>query len=184
MEEKPIIEDSGIDDQRGLLLGATARNQMDLIAIADNKANVIATICILLIVMIIAAFSSGVEVNDVPLITEIQFVLPLGVLLMFCAVAAICAILALKPKIIRSTKKQNRGMLFFHNYYRKSVQEYMDEMRAVMRSKDSIYDQMMTNIYYNGLVLERKYALLGIAYTVFLLAIVCSVTAYVIASVI
>ncbi|HLF64564.1 MAG TPA: Pycsar system effector family protein [Saprospiraceae bacterium] len=184
MEEQAYIEDSGVDVQRGLLLDVTARNQMELIAIADNKANAITTICILLIVLIIVAFSSGFEVNDVPLITQIQFVLPLAVLLVFCAIAAICAILALKPKIIRSTKKQHRGMLFFHNYYRKSLKDYMEEMRSVMRTKDSIYDQMMTNIYYNGLVLERKYALLGIAYTVFLLAIVCSVSSYVIASVI
>lgn len=179
-----ITEEQSIEAQRGLLFNVSTRNQMELIAIADNKANVIATISILLIVFIIVLFSSGISVRDSPVIHHLRFVLPLSILMVFCGISAICAILALKPKIIRATKKTNRSILFFHNFYRKSLQEYMQEMQQVMETKDSIYNQMLTVMYYNGLVLERKYALPGIAYTVFLLAIVCSMTAYVIATVI
>ncbi len=184
MEEPKDMDRSTLEAQQGLLYDLSTRNQMELISIADNKANVIASISILLIVLIVAVFSSGYSVDDVPLVQNLKFVLPLSILMTFFGISAICAILALKPKIIRAAKRQQRSVLFFHNFYRKTLQEYMEEMRRVMHSKDSIHDQILTNMYYNGLVLERKYALLGISYTVFLLAIVFSMSAYVIVSVI
>jgi len=184
METDAIQEVNELDAHRGILFSVSARNQMELIAIADNKANMIAGISILLITVIIALFSSGLTVNDMPLIENLKFVLPLSVLMGFCAISAICAILALKPKIIRASKKNDRSILFFHNFYRKSLQQYIEEMQVIMRSKEGIYNQMLTDMYYNGLVLERKYGLLGISYTLFLFAIVCSLTSYVIASVI
>ena len=95
----------------------------------------------------------------------------------------IFAILALKPKIIRAKNKQARSKTFFSNFYRKTLDQYKEEMQLVMKSREAIYDQLMTDMYHNGLVLERKYALLGISYTLFLLAIVCSVTAYIIVAV-
>jgi len=165
------------------LFGVSGRNQLELIAIADNKANMITAICAALIFLIIALFSSGFSLKGSPILDRLEFVLPLGILLAFCCLSAICAVLALKPKIIR-TKHEGRSALFFHNFYRKSLAEYKAEMHEMMSSSDRIYDHMLTDMYYNGQVLERKYALLGFSYTIFLLAIVCSVTSYVIASVI
>ncbi len=177
--ELPSFSKEGTDT----LFAVSGRNQLELIAIADNKANMITAICAALIFLIIALFSSGFSLKGSPVLERIEFVLPLGILLAFCCVSAICAILALKPKIIR-TKKDGHSALFFHNYYRKSLLEYKVEMHEMMRSKDRIYDHMLTDMYHNGLVLERKYALLGFSYTIFLLAIVCSVMSYVVVTVI
>ena len=170
------------DDGIQTLFGVSARNQLELISIADNKANMITMICAALIFLIIALFSSGFSLKGSPILDRLEFVLPLGILLAFCCVSAICAILALKPKIIR-TKNESRSALFFSNYYRKSLAEYKAGMYEMMSSRDKIYDHMLTDMYHNGLVLERKYELLGFSYTIFLLAIVCSVTSYVIATV-
>ena len=169
---------------RGMLYSIWSRNQMSLISLADHKANVIAAISIVLITLIIILFSSGVTVGDEAVVDKLEFLLPLSVMMLFFAISALCAILALKPKIIRATKKQGRSILFFHNFYRKTLENYREEIRMMMESKENVYDQLITNMYYNGLVLERKYALLGLAYTVFLLAIVCSTTAYVVVTVI
>jgi len=184
MEENPLDKNTSyINDGVQTLFGVSGRNQLELIAIADNKANMITAICAALIFLIIALFSSGFSLKGSPVLDRLEFVLPLGILLAFCCLSAICAVLALKPKIIR-TKHEGRNALFFHNYYRKSLAEYKAEMHEMMSSRDRIYDHMLTDMYYNGLVLERKYALLGFSYTIFLLAIICSVTSYVIASVI
>ena len=177
--ELPPFSKEGTDT----LFAVSGRNQLELISIADNKANMITAICAALIFLIIALFSSGFSLKGSPLLERIEFVLPLSILLAFCCVSAICAILALKPKIIR-TKKDSHSAIFFHNYYRKTLTEYKTEMHELMRSRDQIYDHMLTDMYHNGLVLERKYALLGFSYTIFLLAIVCSVTSYVIVTVI
>jgi hypothetical protein len=178
-KEPPSFSKEGTDT----LFAVSGRNQLELISIADNKANMITAICAALIFLIIALFSSGFSLKGSPVLERIEFVLPLGILLAFCCVSAICAVLALKPKIIR-TKKDSHSAIFFHNYYRKSLSEYKAEMHEMMSSKDRIYDHMLTDMYHNGLVLERKYALLGFSYTIFLLAIVCSVMSYVIVTVI
>ena len=116
------------------------------------------------------------------IVDKLVFTLPLGILLAFCCISTICAILALKPKIVR-TKKDGRSLLFFHNYYRMSLAEYKAKMQEMMRSREEIYDHMLTDMYHNGLVLERKYALLGFSYTIFLMAIICSFIAYIIITV-
>ena len=184
MEENPT-DKSAAFSKVGVqtLFSVSGRNQMELIAIADNKANMITAICAALIFLIIALFSSGVSLHGSPVFERLEFVLPLGILLAFCCISAVCAILALKPKIIR-TKNESRSALFFSNYYRKSLAEYKTDMHKIMSSREAIYDHMLTDMYYNGLVLERKYELLGFSYTIFLLALVCSVSSYVIATVI
>ena len=180
---EPISPESDDFQSAQTLISVSGRNQLELISIADNKANMMTAICAGLIFLIIALFSSGFSLKGSPILDHLEFSLPLGILLAFCCVAAICSILALKPKIIR-TKQEVQSSLFFHNYYRKSLVDYKKDMKEILKSRDKVFDHMLTDMYHNGLVLERKYALLGFSYTIFLLAIVLCVTAYVIATVI
>lgn len=166
-----------------MLFRVSAQKQLGLITIADNKANVITAINAVLIAMIIIVFSSGIAVGGKPVTERLELAIPLGIILVFGAISAIFAILALKPKIIRAKDKGARSKLFFSNYYRKSLEQYKNDMRQMIASRETIYDQLMTDMYHNGLVLERKYQLLGISYTLFLLAIACSVSAYIIIAV-
>ena len=159
------------------MFSVSGRNQLELIAIADNKANMIAGISLLLMFLIISFLSAG---DSEKLLNQIEIVLPLGILIVFCSVSAICAILALKPKIIRA-KKESRSAIFFSNNYRKSLEEYTKQMNDLLASEKDIYDHMLRDMYYNGLVLERKYALLSFSYNIFLLAIVLSLSSYIIA---
>lgn len=160
----------------------SGRNQLQLITIADNKANVMTAICVLLIFLIIALFSLGFATGGSLDMGRLEAVVPLGILLALCCVSAVCSILALKPKLIRANKA-DRSVLFFQNYYRKTLDEYKENMLEVMKSEEKVYDQMLTDMYHNGLVLQRKYALLSYAYGIFLLAIVLSVSSYVITTV-
>ena len=180
------VSQSGVQDiefLRSTLFQVWSRNQMSLISLADRKANVAAVISIVMITVIVVLFSAGKTSDGNPMVESMQFLIPLSVMIGFLAIAALCAILALKPKIIRSTKKQGRSIIFFHNFYRKTLADYREEMRAMLQSKEDVYDQLVTNMYYNGLVLERKYALLGLSYTVFLLAWVCGLTAFIVVAV-
>lgn len=183
MENNPEEQkySSDLDGPQTLFL-VSGRNQLELISIADNKANMITAICTALIFLIIGLLSYGYTQEGIFIGDKLKLALPLGILLSFCCVSTICAILALKPKIVR-TKKEGRSLLFFHNYYRMSLAEYKAKMQEMMRSREKIYDHMLTDMYHNGLVLERKYALLGFSYTIFLMAIICSFIAYVIMTV-
>lgn len=182
MENNPKEQTHFPGSDRASLFYVSARNQLELISIADNKANVITAICTVLIFLIIGLFSSGFKHNEILIIDKMEFVLPLGLLLAFCCISAFCAVLALKPKIIR-TKKEKSSLLFFHNYYRMTLEEYKDKMHEIMKSREEVYDHMLTDMYHNGLVLERKYALLGFSYTIFLMAIISSFITFVITTV-
>ena len=181
-EHEPVFtyENEGIHT----LFNVSGRNQLQQIQMADNKAIMITAICAALIFLIIAMFSSGFTLKgESPLLNSLEFVLPMGIMMAFSSVSIIFAVLALKPKIVR-TKKEGRSALFFHNYYRMTLKEYKKEMHVIMNSNKHIYDHMIKDMYFNGLVLERKYALLGYSYSIFLISIVCSITSYVIAAVV
>ena len=174
------LENQEIHNHEALhtMFSVSGRNQIQLIAIADNKANMMTAICSSLIFLIIILFSLGALFENSALM-KLEIVIPLCILVTFCGVSIICSILALKPKIIRAQKK-GRSALFFHNYYRKTLEEYKDQMKTIAKSNDTIYEQMLTDIYHNGLVLQRKYTLLSFAYTIFLVAIVLSTFSFIV----
>lgn len=160
----------------------SGRNQLQLIAIADKKANMITAISSVTIFLIISLFASDIIYDDQSRFDKIELILPLSILLTFSCVSLICAILALKPKIIR-VKKESRSALFFNNFYRKTLSDYKEEMKEMMSDSETIYDHMLTDMYFNGLVLERKYALLSYSYTIFLLAMLLSVSSFIITTI-
>jgi len=181
--EENLVAPINSDTEQSIqtLFGVSGKNQLELISIADHKANMITAISVALMLLVICAFAYGSAIEGSLILERVEYVAPLGILLAFSGLAAICAIMALKPKIIQ-TKKEGRSALFFHNFYRMTLAEYKADMYAVLSSRERIYDHMLTDMYYNGLVLQRKYALLGYAYTIFLLAIVCSLMSYIIAT--
>jgi len=122
--------------------------------------------------------------EGIPAIEKIQLVVPFAILMGMCLTSAIFAVFAAKPKLIRPKGEGSRSLLFFHNFYKESLNEYLDEMRELLRSRERIYDQMIIDMYNNGLVLERKYRLLNVSYTLFLIGIISAVAAFVILTVI
>ena len=70
--------------------------------------------------------------------------------------------------------------LFFQNFYHESLDEYKLDMYKVLGSRQLTYDQMIIDMYNNGLVLKGKYDLLSKSYNVFMFGQVATVVAYVI----
>jgi hypothetical protein len=50
-----------------------------------------------------------------------------------------------------------------------------------MREKDSLYNNMITDIYYLGDVLSKKYRLLRVSYTIFMIGLILTVLSFVVA---
>lgn len=61
------------------------------------------------------------------------------------------------------------------------LEEYTWAMKEVMKDKDYLYESMIKDLYYLGMVLNRKYKLLRITYSIFMIGILVSVAAFVIA---
>jgi hypothetical protein len=95
----------------------------------------------------------------------------------FCS--AICAVLAVLP----AADYRGEGpinLLFFGSFSQLSEAEYLDRVIDTITDEEAAYRLMLTDLYQNGRVLERKkYRLLGWAYRIFLIGLIASFTAFV-----
>ena len=73
------------------------------------------------------------------------------------------------------------NLLFFGNFHRTSLDEYKWAMNTMMRDPDYLYGSVIQDIYYIGVILGRKYRLVRLAYTIFMIGIFVSVIAFILA---
>jgi len=155
------------------MLRLTARNQINLSSIADNKANILISINSIVLTVLV---SIGIgRISDYPVIT-----FPAIVFLIPCLSTIVLAILSTRPKISsgKFTKEdihnKRVNLLFFGNFYRMEMDEYEWAMKEMMADTDYLYSSMIRDQYSLGKVISRKYLLLRIAYTVFMIGIILS----------
>jgi len=158
----------------------TARNQISLSSIADNKSNIL--ISVNAIIMSITMTVLVTRFEEVP-----NIIIPTLIFLVFCLVTIVFAILSTRPNISSGTFskediEQNKvNLLFFGNFYNMKLDEYEWAIGELMRNDENLYSTMIKDQYALGKVLAKKYKLLRIAYNVFMFGIVISVLAFVFA---
>ena len=151
----------------------TARNQINLSSIADNKANILISINSIVLTVLV---SIGIgKISDYPVIT-----VPAIVLIITCLSTVIFAILSTRPKISSGkfteedihNKKVN--LLFFGNFYNMKPEEYEWALKEMMTDPNYLYSSLIRDQYSLGKVISKKYRLLRIAYTIFMIGLVVS----------
>lgn len=180
--EKEPKKKKGKGYSRGVesMFRLTARNQISLSSIADNKSNILITVNALM--MSISMTVLVTRFDEVP-----NIILPTLILLLFCLVTIIFAILSTRPNISSGTFnkediKQNKvNLLFFGNFYNMKLDDYEWAIGELMKNDDGLYSTMIKDQYSLGKVLAKKYKLLRIAYNVFMFGIIISVAAFVVA---
>lgn len=154
------------------------RNQISLIQIADNKANLIISINTMIISSIIAVSGYGLVANQFDT-NRSNIIIPISLILLTCLVSAIFAIQAAKPKILTSKilaqSTQKSSLLFFGMISQYNQDEYLEKMKALCQSDDEIYETMNIDLHNQGMILNRKYALLNKAYRIFMFGFILSV---------
>ncbi|SHM16885.1 Pycsar system effector family protein [Flavobacterium saccharophilum] len=173
--EKP---DRGVDT----LFRVTLGNHTRLSGIADSKANILLSVNAIIISI---ALSSIIPKLDSP--KNAHLVIPTFIMLISSVVTIIFAILSTRPKVTSGfftrddveAKKVN--LMFFGNFYKMPLVEYDWAMNEMMKDRDYLYSTMIKDLYYLGLVLQRKYNLLRIAYNIFMVGLIVTVISFVIA---
>ena len=186
-KEKKLIEkgnkkDKGKGYSRGVesMFRLTARNQINLSSIADNKSNIL--ISVNAIIMSISMTVLVTRFEEVP-----NIILPTLIFLLSCLVTIIFAILSTRPNISGGTFtkddiQQNKvNLLFFGNFYNMELDEYEWAIGQLMKNDENLYATMIKDQYALGKVLAKKYKLLRIAYNIFMVGIIVSVLAFVLA---
>jgi hypothetical protein len=150
--------------------------------IADSKANILLSVNAIIISI---SLSTLIPKLDSP--SNAHLVIPTFVLVMFSVVSIIFAILSTRPKVTSGTftpkdvEDRKVNLLFFGNFYKMPYQDYETAVNEMMKDRTYLYNSMIKDLYYLGLVLERKYRLLRITYNIFMVGIIVSVLTFVIA---
>lgn len=186
-----LLPDNGKDDtnkrknslvSRGIqtMLRLTSENHVELSNMADGKASILISVNAIIISVILSVLIRRIEV-------ETHLTIPTFLFLASSLTTIIIAIMATRPKVSQGNfsrediLNRNTNLLFFGNFYRSKVNEYQWAMNTMMRDPDYLYSSLIMDIHQLGVVLARKYKLIRLAYTVFMIGLFVSVIAFMIA---
>lgn len=170
--------------ERGIetMFRVALRNHITLSDIADTKANILLSVNAIIISMVL---SNLVSKLDNP--SNNYLIYPTIIFALFTVVSMVLSILATRPNVTQgkfskedvANKKVN--LLFFGNFHKMKLDEFEWGMNEMMKDRDYLYGSLTKDLYFLGLVLNRKYGILRTTYTVFMVGIVISVLSFVVA---
>lgn len=160
----------------------------NLSSMADQKANMMIQLNTLLISALITYLAARSTTNGIAMLQNPIVAVPGALLLATGLGSVVTAILSAQPEItsfrlnskVKPTANRRINLLFFGNFVKLPLEEFQEGMRDLMRQKDALYMNMTTDIYYLGDVLSKKYRLLKISYTIFMVGIILVVFSFVI----
>ena len=154
----------------------TLSNLIQLSKMADDKAGILVSVNSI-ILSIMTAFMAR-EIPKIP-----YLMLPTCFLVVVCLLTITFALLATRPLLKSHSEKLNAGetekidLLFFSEFTLLSLDEYQIAMEEMMEKNKKMQKGLIKNIYAQGKAMQRKYRLIKIAYTIFMigfpLAIFC-----------
>ena len=172
-KDKDNRPDRGIET----MFRTTSTNHVQFSAIADSKANIMISVNAIMVSVIVSILPRRIEENPSLLIPTVLF-------LSTSLLTIIFAILATRPNVTsgslsREDIEQKQGnLLFFGNFHQMSVADYEWGIGELLRDSQYLYSTMTRDIYYLGRVLGKKYKLLRLAYTIFMVGFVVSILAF------
>jgi hypothetical protein len=171
--EKRLSSTRGFDT----LYRITARNQVTLSGLADNKANIL----ISLNTLIVSAVITFVFLNS----NEFEYMMfPSFITIGFSMLSITLAIIAARPKInpgvftMEDFHEKKANLLFYGNFFKVDYGDYEEALKEMLNDQDLLLSNLSRDQYTFGIILGRKFKLLHISYTVFLVGFVISSIAF------
>jgi predicted metal-dependent HD superfamily phosphohydrolase len=164
------------------LFRVTLKNHLTLSDIADTKANILLSVNAIIISL---ALSNLIPKLDNP--SNHYLIIPTVVFIIFAVISMILAVLATRPNVTsgeftkEDVKNKKVNLLFFGNFHKMKLSEYEWAIRELVKDKEYIYTSLTKDLYFLGLVLNRKYKILRWTYTIFMIGTILSVIAFAIA---
>ncbi len=177
---------TGKDFGRGIdtVYRITLRNHIDLSTIADGKANMIISINTLLLSILITAGSASFSFSSFSMKDNLHILIPVLLLMLGSLTAIIFAVLSAIPNISSKNfdtgdvKNHRLSLLYFGNFLQLEKEEFVAYLRDLKTDQAILYDDLSRDLYNLGVVLQRKYRLLTIAYRAFVGGLVISFLAF------
>ena len=170
--------------ERGIetMFRVTLKNHMHLSNIADTKANILLSVNAIIISMVLSNLVSKLDNAS-----NAYLIIPTVIFVLFTVASIILSILATRPNITSgkftkddvANKKVN--LLFFGNFHKMSLSDFEWAMGEMMEDRDYLYSSMKKDLYFLGLVLDKKYKILRLTYSVFMIGIIVTVISFAVA---
>lgn len=164
------------------LFRVTMRNHLKLSDIADAKANILLSVNAIIISLAIANFIPDLTA---PSNSSTTMMIPVFILMIFSVASIIGAIMSTRPNVTsgeftrEQIKKGEVNVLFFGNFHRMPYEQFEWAMHEILDNQTDVYESLMKDLYMLGVVLNRKYYLLRITYTIFMVGIILSVLSFI-----
>ena len=176
-----LKKDKGNVPERGVetMFRVALKNHMTLSNIADTKANILLSVNAIIISL---ALSNLLPKLDNP--SNHYLILPTVIFIIFTVASIILSVLATRPNVTQGefskedVAKKKVNLLFFGNFHQMKLNDFEWGITEMMKDKDYLYGSLTKDLYFLGLVLNRKYKILRITYTVFMIGIIVSVLAF------
>ncbi|WP_372756053.1 Pycsar system effector family protein [Mariniflexile sp.] len=177
-------KDKNKSPERGIetMFRVTLRNHITLSNIADTKANILLSVNAIIVSMVL---SNLIPKLDSP--SNHYLIMPTVIFTLFTVIAMVLSIIATRPNVTsgkftkEDVKNKKVNLLFFGNFHKMNLEDFEWAMGEMMEDREYLYSAMKKDLYYLGLVLNRKYKILRITYTIFMIGIVASVIAFTLA---
>lgn len=153
------------------------RNHIKLSDIADTKANILLSVNAIIISVVLANLISKLDTN--PYLTW-----PTVIFTLFSVISMVMSIIATRPNVTsgqftkEDVENKEVNLTFFGNFHKMDLKQFEWAINEMINDKEYIYKSLTKDLYFLGIVLERKYRLLRITYTVFMIGIIISLISF------
>lgn len=183
----PYVSTLGVPKEKNALKSAergiqtmfrlVSSNHLRLSSMSDNKSHIMISVNSIIISIVISVLFGKLSANR-------EYIMSTAVLLAVCLGSMTFAILATRPSVSggRFTEEDIRNkktnLLFFGNFYRMQLEDYLWAMNQMMKDDEYLYDSLIKDVYFLGIVLAKKYRYLRISYTIFMWGLIVAVVAF------
>lgn len=170
------------NNERGIqtMFRTTSNNHFQLSTLADGKSNIMISVNAIIISVVLTVLLARLRYYP-------NYIIPTIILMITCLGAMTFSILATRPSVNsgkfseEDIRAKKTNLLFFGNFHKVQLEEYQWGMNELLKDREYLYNSMIKDIYFLGVVLAKKYKLLRISYTIFMFGLIISVIAFVIA---
>lgn len=153
------------------------RNHMKLSDIADTKANIMLSVNAIIISLVLSNLISKLDNNN-------YLIVPTAIFILFSAITMILAVIATRPNVTRGefTKEdvENKtvNLTFFGNFHKMELEQFEWAIEELLKDRDYVYKALTKDLYFLGKVLDRKYRILRLTYTIFVAGTIISLLSF------
>lgn len=178
-KKQALKNDNKADKTIETMYRVTLRNHIKLSDIADAKANILLSVNAIILSLALSNLFPKLDKPD-----NHYLIAPTIIFLLTAVVSIIFAILSTRPKVTSGTftkqdvEEKKVNLLFFGNFYKMPLDVFDEGIFTLIEDKEYLYKSLNKDLYFLGVVLARKYRLLRLTYSIFMVGIIVSVIAF------